>query len=148
MTHPALLLDVVVGLYVADNRVLLAQRHASNVPEWSEAWALPGGKVEFGETDDVALRREMVEELRATAHVGPLLCTSIFRTSGFSAPYRVACYEIDILGGYRLTKEGGQALRLVEFRHVMQRSIRCLPSTRMALMAYLNLYEGSLYAHA
>lgn len=34
---------------------------------------LPGGRVEFGEASDLALRREIGEELKCPAHVGRLL---------------------------------------------------------------------------
>ncbi len=58
---------VVAAALVENGRVLLARR------KWSEAgrgrWELPGGKVEPGETDEQALRRELFEELSVPTNV-------------------------------------------------------------------------------
>jgi 8-oxo-dGTP diphosphatase len=53
---------VVVGAaIVRSGRVLAARRSATSVV--SGGWELPGGKVDPGETDEEALRREIREEL-------------------------------------------------------------------------------------
>ncbi len=57
----------VAGVAVHDNRVLL---HRS---EHDEFWALPGGRLNVGETAADALRREMVEEVGVEVAVGRLL---------------------------------------------------------------------------
>ncbi|MDG3015413.1 (deoxy)nucleoside triphosphate pyrophosphohydrolase [Speluncibacter jeojiensis] len=54
---------------VRDGRLLLARR--SHPAELAGLWELPGGKVEPGETPAQALRRELHEELRVQAEVGP-----------------------------------------------------------------------------
>jgi 8-oxo-dGTP diphosphatase len=50
-----------VALIDADNRVLLAQRPAGK--SLAGLWEFPGGKIEQGETPEVALQRELHEEL-------------------------------------------------------------------------------------
>lgn len=56
------MLHVVAGVLVAaDGRVLLAQRPPGS--HLAGAWEFPGGKVEPGERADVALSRELHEEL-------------------------------------------------------------------------------------
>lgn len=59
MTAPV---HVVGGILVADGRVLLGHRSASR--RWyADAWDIPGGHVEAGETGRAALDRELGEEL-------------------------------------------------------------------------------------
>lgn len=61
-------LRVVGGCLIDQGRVLLAQRplHKSD----GGLWELPGGKVERGEEDAEALRRELKEELGIDVEVG------------------------------------------------------------------------------
>jgi 8-oxo-dGTP diphosphatase len=48
----------------ADRRILIGQRRRGDTSPLK--WEFPGGKVEPGETDEVALARELREELGAT----------------------------------------------------------------------------------
>lgn len=59
-----LLLVVAVALIDPDNRVLLAQRPAHKT--LGGLWEFPGGKVHDGEQPEVALIRELTEELGIT----------------------------------------------------------------------------------
>ncbi len=58
---------VVAGAWIRGPRVLAAQHGPGSDREGQ--WELPGGKVEPGETDHEALRRELVEELGVTIEV-------------------------------------------------------------------------------
>ncbi|SDR19466.1 NUDIX hydrolase [Actinopolyspora saharensis] len=59
-----------VGAVIHDRngRLLLIQR--ANEPGQGK-WSLPGGRVEHGESDATALRREIAEETGLTVEVGP-----------------------------------------------------------------------------
>lgn len=59
---------VVAGLIRAGGQVLLTQRRPGR--HLGLSWEFPGGKVEAGESDEEALRREMVEELGIEVAVG------------------------------------------------------------------------------
>ncbi|MGJ0120519.1 (deoxy)nucleoside triphosphate pyrophosphohydrolase [Williamsia sp. MIQD14] len=59
---------VVAGAVIDRARLLVAQR--SRPPELAGLWELPGGKVEPGESPQVALARELVEELGIEVTVG------------------------------------------------------------------------------
>ena len=57
-----------VGAAIVRSGLLLAARRTSP-PHVAGRWELPGGKVDPGEAPDVALRREIVEELGCTVVV-------------------------------------------------------------------------------
>ncbi|OWJ68001.1 NUDIX domain-containing protein [Inquilinus limosus] len=62
-----------VGAFIrdAEGRLLLVQRRRE--PEAGH-WGLPGGKVDFGETVEAAVRREIEEELGVELRLDGLLC--------------------------------------------------------------------------
>jgi 8-oxo-dGTP diphosphatase len=59
---------VVAGLVIDGPRVLITQRRADQALPLQ--WELPGGKIEAGESPEVALVRELREELGVTVAVG------------------------------------------------------------------------------
>jgi 8-oxo-dGTP diphosphatase len=60
--------EVVAGAVIGGGRLLLARR--TYPAEVAGLWELPGGKVEIGETREVALQRELGEELGIEVRVG------------------------------------------------------------------------------
>jgi len=64
-------LHVVAALIQDGNRFLVTQR-MDNDPGWPGHWEFPGGGVETGESDEVALTRELREELAIEVEVGEL----------------------------------------------------------------------------
>jgi|GEM_PF-900733 mutator protein MutT len=54
--------DIVVGIVKNGDRILLLHRKDSKTPEWDDKWEFPGGKIQEGETPELAMRRELVEE--------------------------------------------------------------------------------------
>ncbi|BDG06518.1 (deoxy)nucleoside triphosphate pyrophosphohydrolase [Anaeromyxobacter oryzae] len=62
----------VVAAVVRRGDVILVTRRPDR-PGRPGQWEFPGGKVEAGETEPAALRREIVEELGCGIEVGPLL---------------------------------------------------------------------------
>lgn len=66
---------VVAGLFTRGGAVLVQQRPPGKAR--GLLWEFPGGKVEPGEADEVALARECREELGIDPEVGPLLWTAV-----------------------------------------------------------------------
>lgn len=86
-----------VGAIVLDDarRLLLIRRgHPPGVGRWS----LPGGRVEPGESDAVAVRREVLEETGLEVAVGPLAGTVDLPAPG-GGTYAVRDYRATVVGG-------------------------------------------------
>lgn len=64
---------VVGAAIVSSGRILVAQRSYSGCPYKSLKWEFPGGKIEVGETEDLAIKREIREELDCGIEVDNLL---------------------------------------------------------------------------
>ncbi|MDA8414460.1 MAG: (deoxy)nucleoside triphosphate pyrophosphohydrolase [Desulfobacteraceae bacterium] len=67
-TSPTKHVHVACALIERDGLVLAAQRSA--VMELPLKWEFPGGKLEAGESAEVCLRRELMEEMGVTINVG------------------------------------------------------------------------------
>ena len=55
------MIDVVAAVIKKDNKYLIAQRNRNK--HFALHWEFPGGKVDSGETFEIALKREINEEL-------------------------------------------------------------------------------------
>jgi 8-oxo-dGTP diphosphatase len=64
---------VVAGILMRGDEILCCQRAETDL--FPLKWEFPGGKIEPGETPEVALARELTEELAIYVDVGPLLET-------------------------------------------------------------------------
>jgi len=68
---------VVAAVIRRDGRILVTRRHGH--AERGGQWEFPGGKVEPGEAEEAALRREILEELGCPVTVGGLLARTAHR---------------------------------------------------------------------
>jgi len=102
------LLRVVAAVIERDGLYLISQRRSHAV--FPLYWEFPGGKVEAGEDDPTALKRELREELDAEIEVGSLLDKKVHRYNTFSVDFRA----------YRcsLVEDGLKALGVADFRWV------------------------------
>ena len=86
---------VVAAVIERDGRYLITQRRASAVLPL--LWEFPGGRVESGETDAIALKREIAHRLGVTIEPGQLI-------SFVTHPYEkyavdLYLYECQLVGG-------------------------------------------------
>ena len=93
-------IEVVAAVICQDNKIFATQR---GYGEFKDGWEFPGGKVEQGETPEVALIREIREELAVEISVGELLTTVEYDYPKFHLT--MYCY---------LCQLGGGELRLLE----------------------------------
>src|SRR5258708_2661643 len=70
-------ITVITGLVIKDDKVLLVQRNEPECPGAHLKWELPGGKVDFGETPNQAIAREILEETGVKVKVKSLLPISL-----------------------------------------------------------------------
>lgn len=73
---------VVAAVIEEDGKYLITQRRPEAVLPL--LWEFPGGRVEQGEPDEQALRREMGERLDVDIQVGDELATSVHEYSGYT----------------------------------------------------------------
>lgn len=105
---PRRTIRVVAAVVQKNERYLITQRRPTAVLPLM--WEFPGGKVEEGESDAEALRREVVERLGVEVDVGQLI-------SFVSHPYEH--YTVDLhLYECRLKSENLQAKAVNDFRWV------------------------------
>ena len=100
-----------VGAVIVDGegRILLIQRgHAPSAGRWT----LPGGRLEPGETDADALRREVLEETGLAVEVGRLAGT-LERPGTGGATYVIHDYVCRVTGGTALAGSDAADLRWV-----------------------------------
>lgn len=55
--------EVVAAIIIENDKILCTQRNLSKLDYISYKWEFPGGKVEAGETEEEAIKREIIEEL-------------------------------------------------------------------------------------
>lgn len=73
---------VVAAVVERDGKYLITQRRPEAVLPL--LWEFPGGRVEDGESDAVALRRELQERLDVDAEVGAQLAISVHEYEGYT----------------------------------------------------------------
>ncbi len=66
-------ITVFIGLIVRDSKILMVKRSEPEVTGAHLKWEFPGGKVDFGETPEEAIIREVLEETGILVRVKRLL---------------------------------------------------------------------------
>lgn len=85
----------IAGVAFREGKILIAKRKAGG--DIGLRWEFPGGKVEEGEDDACAIRREFLEEFGVAVEPGFLLGTRIFKRRGES--WELAAWVVRIAEG-------------------------------------------------
>lgn len=87
-------INVVAAVIMKEGKVFATQR---GYGEFKDGWEFPGGKVEAGESQEEALRREIREEVEVEVNVGDLIDTIEYDYPAFHLSMK--CYACTIAGG-------------------------------------------------
>jgi 8-oxo-dGTP diphosphatase len=110
MTNPSpRLIRVVAAVIAREGCYLITQRRATAV--LGGLWEFPGGKVEPGESDEAALRRELEERLGVDVEVRAQMAHRTHQYDGYTVDLNL--YEAGIVAG-----QEPRALRVAEHRWV------------------------------
>ena len=87
-------IEVVAAILHRDGAYFATQR---GYGEFEGMWEFPGGKIEPGESRDIALKREIQEELGVDIAIENLLCTTEYDYPSFHLTMH--CYLCSIASG-------------------------------------------------
>jgi 8-oxo-dGTP diphosphatase len=109
-------LTVVAALIEFEGKLLVCQRRRG--ARFELMWEFPGGKVEPGETLEVALARELREELGVAARIGPEMhrVQHQYRQSG--EPFELVFFAVSAAPG---------EMQNLEFERIEWRDTKSLP---------------------
>ena len=113
-------IQVVAAIIIQDGKLFATQR---GYGEWKDWWEFPGGKIESGETQKDALKREIREELATEINVGKLLKTVEYDYHQFHLT--IYCYLCSIVCG-RLSLLEHEDARWLTKEHLY--SVKWLPA--------------------
>lgn len=133
--HPKLKkIEVVAAVIVKDDgRIFATQR---GYGEYKDKWEFPGGKIEAGETQQQALKREIKEELDTEITVDQFITTVEMNYEHFHLSMH--CYFCHVLSGHLKLVEAENAKWLAK-EHL--NSVDWLPADRKVLKSVQKLAQ-------
>ena len=88
-------IKVVAAIIFKDDKILIGRRASfESLPGW---WEFPGGKPEKGESNEEAIRREIMEELEIKTQVGELIAN--YKHKFLGNVYELWFYKTKIISG-------------------------------------------------
>lgn len=122
-------IEVVAAVIKRDNKYFATQR---GYGEYKDKWEFPGGKVEDGESNEEALKREIKEELATEISVDRFICTVECDYSDFHLTmHTFLCHVIS--GELQLLE--AEDSRWLDANHI--ESVDWLPADREVVDKYL-----------
>ena len=71
------MITVIAAIIKKDNKYLIGRRGPKE--KSTGLWEFPGGKIEYGETHEECLKRELKEELNIDAEIGELYSEYVYK---------------------------------------------------------------------
>jgi len=128
-------IEVVAAIIQKDNKILATKR---GYGEFKNMWEFPGGKIEIGETKDIALKREIKEELDADILIDQFLITVEYTYPNF---YLIMhCYLCTLKNGEFNLLEHNEA-RWLELGDLL--SVDWLPADIDVIKEIIRIKENS-----
>ena len=88
-------IEVVAAILYFDNKILCVQRPKNKLSYISEKFEFPGGKIEQGETQKDALKRELFEELNSRTAIKSLFLTVVHEYPDFELTMHSYICEVE-----------------------------------------------------
>jgi 8-oxo-dGTP diphosphatase len=88
-------IEVVAGIIYCKNQILCVQRPKNKLHYISEKFEFPGGKIEEGETQKEALKREILEELNISTKIKSLFMTVVHEYPDFELTMHTFVCEVE-----------------------------------------------------
>ena len=88
-------IEVVAGIIFFQNQILCVQRPKNKYPYISEKFEFPGGKIEIGETQKEALKRELFEELNISVNIKSLFLSVVHEYPDFELTMHSFICEVE-----------------------------------------------------
>ena len=88
-------IEVVAGIIYCKNQILCAQRPKNKLHYISEKFEFPGGKIEEGETQKEALKREILEELNISTKIKSLFMKVVHEYPDFELTMHTFICEVE-----------------------------------------------------
>ena len=131
---------VVVGLICKDKKVLLGLRPNKNFTKNSQImagyWEFPGGKINWGEMPERALKRELKEELGITAEINHLKIAHNYAYSSTHAVlllfYKVLSWKGEVKKLYHSDLKWVEPSQLQDYR-LLPANVSILPQLTATL---------------
>jgi 8-oxo-dGTP diphosphatase len=116
----------------AAGEILLGRRNQPDMPQEHDKWEFPGGTIDFGETPEEALRREVKEEAGVEIKIVRLLpkvYANLWHYPGKTLQIFILAYECEIIKGALYSSDPEVAdLKFFKYRDINFDD--CLPKVK------------------